>query len=146
MRGLRSGFKFLEGVVIADAAFKAWGSSLEELFEAAATALFEIMVDTKSVELKVERDFELQNESVEGLLYDFLSYLIFLKDAEMLLLSRFDIKIKGNGGYQLSAHVYGEQIDMKKHELRIDVKAITYYLFEVKRVGDEWVAMVVVDV
>ncbi|MEM2429154.1 MAG: archease [Nitrososphaerales archaeon] len=142
----KSGYEFLGDVAIADVAFKAWGSSLEELFESAAIALFEVMVNTKSVKFGVVKNFELKSESIDELLYDFLSYLIFLKDTEKLFLSRFEIKIDKNEVYRLLARVYGEQIDIKKHELRVDVKAITYHLFEVKKIDDKWVAMIVVDV
>lgn len=75
-------YEFLGDIVIADVAFKASAASLNELFEAAATALFESMVDTEGVKAEVEKSFELEGGDVESLLYDFLSYLIYLKDTE----------------------------------------------------------------
>ena len=40
----------------------------------------------------------------------------------------------------------GEKIDMKKHEMLVDVKAVTMHMFEVKKEKNIWKARVVLDV
>jgi SHS2 domain-containing protein len=42
--------------------------------------------------------------------------------------------------------MFGEPIDLNKHELLVDVKAVTMHLFEVKKLNGEWFARVIVDV
>lgn len=139
-------YRYLEDIATSDAAFEAEGRTLEELFREAAIATFEVMVDTKSVETRITREVELKNEALDGLLFDWLSELVYLKDAEAVLFSKFDVRIKKNGAYELKARASGEEISQKKHSLRSDVKAVTYHLFEVKKTGENWTARVILDI
>ncbi len=139
-------YRFLEDIATGDVAFEAEGGTLEELFVEAAVATFEIMVDTMGVEAKITRKVELKNEAVDGLLFDWLSELVYLKDAEAVLFSKFNVNIKKNDAYELKARVSGENISQQKHDLRSDVKAVTYHMFEVKKTGENWTARVVLDI
>ncbi len=139
-------YRYLEELSSADAAFEATGRTLEELFSDAAIATFEVMADTNTVKQLLTREIELENESVDGLLIDWLSELVFLKDTETILFSVFDVNIRKNDAYILKATAKGEKIDREKHSLRSDVKAVTYHMFEVTKRGDNWTARVVLDI
>ncbi len=139
-------YKYLEDIATADAAFEAEGRTLEELFKDAAIATFEVMVDTTSVNPVITRTIELKNETVDGLLFDWLSELVYLKDAEAILFCKFDLSIKKNDAYELEARAAGEEINQQKHSLRSDVKAVTYHMFEVKKIRKKWSARVVLDI
>ncbi len=139
-------YRYLEDIATGDAAFEADGRTLEELFREAAIATFEVMVDTESVEPRITREVELKNEAVDGLLFDWLSELVYLKDAEAVLFCKFNVNIEKNDAYELKARVSGENIDQQKHSLRSDVKAVTYHLFEVKKTEESWIARVILDI
>lgn len=140
-------YEFLEDIAIADVAFKAYGKTLEELFENAAEAVFEIMVDTSKVERKKRWEVELNSPNIDTLLYDFLSDLTALKDEEGAILGKFKVRIeKSNAGYKLKADVYGDNIDPIKYELLTDVKAVTMHMFGVKKTEEGYEATVVLDV
>jgi SHS2 domain-containing protein len=139
-------YRFLEDIATGDAAFEAEGRTLEELFVEAAVATFEVMVDTKGVEPRITREVELKNEAVDGLLFDWLSELVYLKDAEAVLFSKFNVNIKKNDAYELNARVSGENINQQKHILRSDVKAVTYHMFEVKKTEENWTARIILDI
>ena len=139
-------YRYLEELSSADAAFEATGMTLEELFSDAAIATFEVMADTTTVKPLLIHEIELENESVDGLLIDWLSELVFLKDTENILFSVFDVNIRKNDVYILKAAAKGEIIDREKHSLRSDVKAVTYHMFEVTKKGDHWTARVVLDI
>jgi SHS2 domain-containing protein len=139
-------YRFLEDIATGDAAFEAEGRTLEELFVEAAVATFEVMVDTKGVEPRITREVELKNEAVDGLLFDWLSELVYLKDAEAVLFSKFNVNIKKNDAYELKARVSGENINQQKHILRSDVKAVTYHMFEVKKTEENWTARIILDI
>jgi SHS2 domain-containing protein len=139
-------YRYLEELSSADAAFEASGMTLEELFRDAAIATFEVMTDTKTLNQLLTREIVLENESVDGLLIDWLSELVFLKDTENLLFSVFNVNIRKNDVYVLKAEAKGEKINRKKHSLRSDVKAVTYHMFEVIKTGDTWTARVVLDI
>ena len=138
-------YKFLENVAIADSAFEAQGDSLEDLFQTCAQATFEVMADTSTIEPKLEEEVELAGENLEELLFDWLAELVYLKDSKSVLFGKFEVKIEHKEGYRLTASVWGEPADQKKHKVRVDVKAVTYHLLEVKQVNDKWTAKVVLD-
>lgn len=139
-------FKYLEDIAIADVAFEATGKTLEELFESAGLATTQVMADLKTVDRDVKKDIKIQADSVEQLLRKFLDELVFIKDTELLLFSKFDAKIKKNGKYQLNVTALGEKIDMNKHRLGVDVKATTMHMFEVKQENGVWKARVILDI
>lgn len=130
----------------ADVMFEAYGKTLNELFENAALATQETQVDLKDVKGKIKRKINLKNNSIEMLLFDFLQELIYLKDKDKLLFSKFKINVKKNKKYILTATAHGEELDMRKHELKVDVKAVTLHQFYVKKLKDKWKARIILDI
>ena len=141
-------YRYLEDVAIADIAFEASGGSLRELFTAAAEATINVMVeDLRSIRPLQTRYFRFINNDLEMLLFDFLQELIYLKDAEMLLLRIVSIEIKKKDiEYILRATAKGETLKPKIHEQRVDVKAVTLHKFQLKRAAGGWSANIILDV
>ena len=141
-------YKFVDNVAIADVAFEANGKTPEDLFESAALATTNTMVkDLKTVKKKEKRTFKLEQKELDRLLNDFLQEIIFYKDAEMLLFSNYKIKItQKDNMFFLSATCTGEKLDMKKHELLVDVKAVSWHMFKVEKFSKGWQAFVILDV
>jgi len=138
-------YRFLEDVAIADAAFQAEAESLNELFQLCAQATFEVMADTARIEPLHREEVELASPSLEELLFDWLAELIYVKDAKSMLFGRFEVNVQEKDGYRLVASAWGEPADQKKHKVRVDVKAVTYHLLEVKKTEGKWTAKVVLD-
>ena len=138
-------YRFLEDVAIADSAFEAEAESVEDLFRTCAVATFEVMADTSTIEPKSKEDVELAGDNPDELLFDWLAELIYLKDSKSMLFGRFEIRIEQADGFKLTASAWWEPADQKKHKVRVDVKAVTYHLLEVKQVDSKWVARVVLD-
>ncbi len=140
-------YKFLEKLSLADVAFEAKGKTLEEMLESAALAVTNTMVrNVKSVEPKTKKIIKIISDNPEELTFNFLQELIFLKDTKKLLFSKFKIRINRGNKLELNAVAEGEKLNMKKHELLVDVKAVTYHYFSVKKLGEYWKAIVVLDV
>ncbi len=139
-------FRFLEKIAIADIAFEAYGNTLEELFESSALALFEAMVKVDTVQAKEIEIVKLESDKIEDLLFDWLSELVYLKDAKAMLFASFHLKIEDKRKYSLLAEANGEKIDPAKHHLKVDVKAVTYHMLEVKREEGRWTAQVILDI
>jgi SHS2 domain-containing protein len=139
-------FVFLDDIATSDVAIESRGDTLEELFRASATATFEVMVDTRGVQSKIKKELHLENQEIDRLLFDWLAEIIYLKDSEYMVFSKFDIEIKKNSNYLLNAKIFGEEINQSKHELRCDVKAITYHLFDVSKKEGKWTARFVLDI
>ncbi len=139
-------FIFLDGIATADVAIESRGDTLEELFSASATATFAVMVDTRGVHPKIRKELHLENPEIDGLLFDWLAELIYLKDSEFMVFSKFDIKINKDYGFHLDAVVFGEGINQSRHDLRCDVKAITFHLFDVYENEGKWISRFVLDI
>ncbi|MGA2664328.1 MAG: archease [Nitrososphaerales archaeon] len=138
-------YRFLPEVALADVAFAARGDSPEALFEACAAALTEVMVDKRTVRPTVARQLRIRTGDIDGLLYDFLTQLIVLKDVDSLLFRRFEPRLSRDRR-SLTCRLAGEPIDRERHRLRNDVKAVTMHMFGVKHEGALWKATVVLDI
>jgi SHS2 domain-containing protein len=144
----------------ADVLFTAEAPTLPELFEQCALAVEETMVNLEKVGLKKKKEIKLKNKNLEMLLFDFLEQLVFYKDAEQLIFRKFEIKIKEgreikeekmikeNNRKQFILHcsAWGEKIAPERHEPKVDIKAITMHLFELKQIKGKWWAQVLVDI
>ena len=128
---LRKRFEFLEHT--ADVYVVAYGKTLEEAFENAASATFETMTDTKKVEPRVEDEIEVEGHDEKALLYNWLEELIVKFEITENLYSRFEISpIKTSpDGLKLKAKIWGEPFNPDKHSQKVGIKAITYHQMEI---------------
>lgn len=146
VRGLEKKFEFLEH--IADAYIAAYGRTLEEAFENAALAMFEVMTDTSKVEAKVERTLEASGYDEYELLYDWLEKLLIEYYSDNLVFSKFKVESieRTPEGFRLRGKAMGEIFDPSRHESRVEVKAVTYSLMEIYRKNKIYVLKFVLDI
>jgi len=138
--------EFLESVAVADCAVEIEGDDLDDLFATAARALAEVMVDPATVRTSVERSLELTAPSLDLLLYDWLSELIYMKDSEQLVFPVTEVRVSGGSPCRLTARLTGGVIDRATTALRADPKAVTFHQFVVEPRGSGWRARVVIDI
>ncbi|RLE73096.1 MAG: archease [Thermoprotei archaeon] len=131
----------------ADAYFAAYGKTLEEAFENAALAMYEVMTDTSKVARDVEIHVEVKGFDEHSLLYNWLEELLFYTDSEQLVFSEFHVENieKKDRDYVLKAVAKGEKFDPSKHESRNQVKAVTYSLMEINKKDSFYEVKVVLD-
>ncbi len=120
--------------VTADIGFRAYGNTLNEAFENAGLAMFNIISDTSDIVSKTEFTFEITSSDEVSLLYDYLEELLFYHEVEFMLFSHFNVEITDNGGeFNLKATIRGEAIDWDRHERKCEIKAITFHMMDVKK-------------
>ena len=142
-------FRFLEDIAVADVAFEAVGDVPSELFTAAAHAVMEILANPTTVLNTWRRTFDREDEQPADLLFDWLSEMVYLKDAEGVVFSQATAAVTQDPSrrcWRLHGELIGEPIDPARHELRSDVKAVTKHLYEVRKSGGQWKARVVLDI
>jgi len=115
----------------ADIGLVAYGHDLAEAFANAAYGMFSIMADLGRVQEKESRRVELKEEDTEMLLFEWLNYLLYVFDVEMLLLKRFDIERFDGSGLKATCH--GEKCDPSRHRMKTGVKSATYHMMKVDR-------------
>jgi len=137
-------FKFID-ITTSDVAFIAYGKDLNELFANAALAMFEVMVNTKQIEPKVERKVKVKGDDLLSLLFEWLNELLFYYGAENLAFSKFEVKVDEKN-FGLEATCYGEKINPEKHETKTEVKACTMHKMKIEKVNNIWQAQVILDI
>jgi len=131
-----------------DVAFEAYGDSLEELFANSALATYSFMTDIDELMKEPateERAVNIQSEDLYSLMFDWLDEILFFFESEMLMFTRFDIKVDAEK-FSLGGKCKGVFFDPEKHEVGIIIKAVTYHMMEIKEEGGRWRARVVLDV
>ncbi len=142
------GFETIENITRADIAYRISGSDLSDLFNSGARAILSAMVENPdSILPDIRKNIKLREKNIEWLFFNFLQELIFLKDAESLLLLPEKIEISDTKhGYYCKGLMAGEKITAGKHDLKVDVKAVTMHNYKLKKKDGLWVATVVLDV
>ncbi|MEN6441664.1 MAG: archease [Syntrophobacter sp.] len=141
-------YRFLEEIATADVAFEAWGETLGEMFTAAADATMNTMVaDLEAISPTESRRIDIRADAIDMLLFNFLQEIIYYKDADEILLRVSEVTVSnGNGAFCVSSKCRGERIDPGKHDLIVDVKAVTLHRFKVEQTARGWEALVILDV
>jgi len=139
-------FEFLEHT--ADVLISAHGASLEQAFENAALAMFEVMTDTTKIN-PIEKDtVEVEAEDEYALLYSWLEALLVKFEVNGLLCSKFEILgLEDNSeGFKLKANVWGERFNAEKHPQKVAVKAVTYHRMEIIKEHDKVTVEFILDI
>jgi SHS2 domain-containing protein len=135
-------FKILEHP--SDLGIEAHGNSMEELFQNAAHGFMSVVAGTSKIASRQNRSIELQASDRENMFVRWLTEILYLYDAEKFLTADANFEILTDT--LLKANLLGEQYDCSKHELKLDVKAITYHQLKVEDHGGDWIARVFVDI
>jgi SHS2 domain-containing protein len=89
----------------------------------------------------------LSADSAEMLLFQLLQEIVFYKDARQLLLRVKKARIEQeDGSFLLHCTLCGERIDRERHDMLVDVKAVTLYRYRVEKTSRGYRATVVLDV
>lgn len=136
------GFELFE--VTADVGVAARGPTLADAFAQAARGMYSLMVDLESVREQGSRELEVSAQDLEHLIERWLLELLFLTESERLLFSRFDVTLDAED--TLRATVHGEPIDLERHELGTEVKAVTRHELAVRAIEGGYEARVIFDI
>ncbi len=139
-------FEFVEGAT-GDLSFVARGRSASAVFRAAAEALAAATVERiDAVDARVTRSVRMHDTQLDLLLLRFLNELIYLRDAEGLVLRPRTLRVRPDNPPELEADLVGEPIDAERHGLGHEAKAATAHNLSVRSVDAGWEASVTLDV
>ena len=139
-------FKFLEHT--ADVYIAAHGKSLEEAFENAALAMFEVMTETEKVSPDIEDSVKVEAEDEYALLYSWLEALLVNLETKNMLYSKFKISSidETSEAFRIKATVRGEKFNAEKHTQKVAVKAVTYHRMEIIKEIDKVTLEFILDI
>ena len=136
-----AGFEVLDHT--ADIGIKAHGSCLEEVFINAACGMFSLIAEVDRVSEVFYREIHVEASDQAELLVAWLNELLFVFDAEMLIVNRYEITSLEEK--QLTARVYGDKVDPARHSLKGEIKAATYHLLKLEK-DNGFSAQIIFDV
>jgi len=134
-------YKIIDNIT-SDIKFEVYGNTLNELFENAALALFDIICRRELVEPIEKVKFSVAGSDSKDLLYNFLERLLALVDIEEMFFSKFNIK-KINSK-NLEAEIFGSVVSQELG--KTVVKAVTNHEFNLTKRRGKYIASVVLDV
>jgi len=124
-------YKFLDHAT--DAIIEITAKDLKEAFSVAADAEINLTLDQDKVEEKEQRKFSARGKDVRYLLFSWLEEIPFLLITEGFAIKKIEFDIIENNGYAINAVAFGEPLDVKKHNFKVEIKAPTFYDMEIKQ-------------
>lgn len=128
----------------ADMGVRGIGNSKEEAFEQAAIAMSAVITDPAKISALERVEIACTAPDDELLLVDWLNSLVYEMATRKFLFGRFEVHIKE---HELVANVWGEPMDIAKHQPAVEIKGATYTALRVAQENNgAWIAQCVVDV
>ena len=123
-------YKFLDHAT--DAIIEVKGKDLKEAFAVTADAVINLTLDQNKVEEKNSIEFESQGKDLYYLLFSWLEEIPFILITKGFAIKRIEFNIEKNNTYKISAKAFGETLDLKKHNFKVEIKAPTFYDMVIK--------------
>jgi SHS2 domain-containing protein len=124
-------YKFLDHAT--DAIIEVRAKDLKEAFAVAADAEINLTLDQDKVEEKGEMKFSAKGKDLHYLLFSWLEEIPFILITEGFAIKRLEFAIEENEGYKINATAYGETLDIKKHNFKVEIKAPTFHDMEIRQ-------------
>jgi SHS2 domain-containing protein len=141
----------------ADLGLEARADSPAELLEALGEGLYAQICQPRDIRLRQKRRVQVAAEgaasprghepdaaALELLVADFLRELLRLFHLERFLVGR--VRVERCDETAVAAEVAGESYDPARHELGLEIKAVTYHQLKVARDRSGWLARVILDI
>ncbi len=127
-----------------DIRIKIYGGSFKELFENAGYALFDLITDIDKINADSTEYVEVSGVDREELIVNWLAELNYLFLTESKIFNKFDIEHLTDT--ELSATVFGEKFNPFHHELKNEIKAVTFHDLQIVEKRNHWETKIVFDI
>lgn len=128
----------------ADIGLTARADTLGELFEALAECLAGLIVPPRQVAATGARRIEVRAEDVEALAVDFLAAVMNTIQTDHFMVAA--VRVSEISETAVVAKLRGESYAPARHELGMEVKAVTYHQLSIARDGGTWAGRVILDI
>ena len=114
-----------------DAIIEVTADNLKEAFEVAGISVIDTILNSSKVEENDTKKLTVKGKDLKYLLYNWLEEMIILTITDGFAGKRILLNITKNDEYQINAEVFGELIDLKKHEFKVEIKSPTFHEMEI---------------
>ncbi len=126
----------------ADVGLRGFGKTAAQAFEQAALALTAVVTHVE-VAPKVQVEVSCEAPDLELLFVEWLNAIIYEMAVRNMLFSRFAVRIDG---MRLAGTLWGEPVDVARHQPACEPKGATYTALKVAAENGLWSAACIVDV
>ena len=123
-------YKFLDHAT--DAIIEVTAKNIKEAFAVAAEAEINLTLDQDKVESKEQKKFSAKGKDLRYLLFSWLEEIPFILITEGFAIRKIEFDIEENDEYKINAIAYGEPLDVRKHNFKVEIKAPTFYDMEIR--------------
>ena len=116
-----------------DAIIEVTADNLKEAFEIAGISVIETILDISKVEENDSKKLIVKGKDLRYLLYNWLEEMIILTITDGFAGKRILLEITKNGNYQIDAEIFGEAIDLIKHDFKVEIKSPTFHEMDIKQ-------------
>ena len=115
-----------------DAIIEVTADNLKEAFEIAGISVINTILDRSKVEENSSKKLIVKGKDLKYLLYNWLEEIIILTITDGFAGKRIVLDITKNDDYQINAEVFGELINLEKHEFKVEIKSPTFHEMEIE--------------
>ena len=115
-----------------DAIIEVTANNLKEAFEIAGISVINTILDRSKVEENSSKKLIEKGTDLKYLLYNWLEEIIILTITDGFAGKRIVLDITKNDDYQINAEVFGELINLEKHEFKVEIKSPTFHEMEIE--------------
>ncbi|MBN1664530.1 MAG: archease [Deltaproteobacteria bacterium] len=128
----------------ADLGIEVRGVSLADLFDNAVSAVADMTADRERVKAQEIRVIRAEGSDREDLWVNFLREVLYAVNGERFLIA--ECHIKEIDDTHVAAEVRGEPLDPLRHEIKKELKAVTYHQASIKQDAHGLRGRVILDV
>ena len=110
-----------------DAIIEVTADNLENAFKIAGISVIETILDISRVSEIEKKSIQVEGKDLKYLLYNWLEEIIILTITDGFAGRTISLTISNEDGYKINADIFGEIIDLKKHEFKVEIKSPTFH-------------------
>ena len=139
---LMESYKILDHT--ADIGIEVWGKTKKEALANTVEAMFDLLTDSNNISVVQTKQLTISGADIADTLINLLREALYMFHAQAWLCKKCEILELS--AKKLVARFSGEPYDAKKHQLKMEIKAVTYHTLKIERVDKGWRARVIFDV
>ena len=128
----------------ADFGIEVKGTDQNNLYVNAALAMFDLITNTSTLVGKSDSSLNVQGSDMCDLMINWLRELLYLWNGEKMLLKVADIHSISEK--KLSATITYDLFEPDIHEIKNEIKAVTYHKIKVEQKSEYWISNIIFDV
>jgi len=115
-----------------DAVIEVTADTLEDAFKIAGISVIDTILDISKVTENDTKSIQVKGKDLKYLLYNWLEEIIILTITDGFAGKRIIVTISKDEEYKINAEIFGETIDLKKHEFKVEIKSPTFHEMKIE--------------